>query len=197
MAKKKTVKTMELEAPVLKNVIIEDDPQDNERQALVRFDDANILKINYNLQSELGELTNTADGKSADFKLGEALSYIPTLTVKFIIENSLGNTEVLHLLRNTAHLINRSQSAEFQIDTTMESLDVPAGGTGEFTQDLILFRKTSNSDAHLGWTDWSNLSGYTAEYSDMVNCTKAASASSNINITDYTKDASITIKLSA
>ena len=143
MAKKKSVKTMELETPVLKNVIIEDDPQDNQRQALVRFDDANVLKINYNLQSELGELTNTADGKSADFKLGEVLSYIPTLTVKFIIESSLGNTSDLTLLKNVSRLVSRTPAATFEIAPSPESVVVAPGATGEFIIDKVLFRKTS------------------------------------------------------
>lgn len=147
MAKKKTIKT--LEVPVLKNVIIEDDPQDNKRQALVRFDDANILKIDYNLSNETAVLENVTDGKRASAALGEVTSFIPTVKIKFIIENSLGNTSVLHLLKNTTHLINSEPAAMFQIDTSLESLDVPAGGTGEFTQDMILFRKASNSDTYL------------------------------------------------
>lgn len=197
MAKKKSVKTMELDAPVLKNVIIEDDPQDNERQALVRFDDANILKINYNLQSELGELTNVVDAKSSAFKLGVGLSYVPTLTVKFIIENSLGNDSNLSLLKNVSRLVSRTPAATFEIVPSPESVVITPGQTGEFTIDKVLFRKVTSSDNYLAWADWSNLSGLTAEYSDMLNCTKAASASSNLNITDPTKDASITIKLSA
>lgn len=191
MAKKKTI-----EEPAIKSgaknapVEVEETPKEIKR-ALIKFTPDN-LTLYYYPQSKGVTVVDNISGDYTAGVIGRQDSYVPTLTITFKIEESLGNESTLNLLRNTFTLKKRQPAAEFQLNSTL--LPVEPASTGTFKGEGIVYRYTGSS--YIAYADYSNLSGLTVEASDLVNCTRSPGAASNINITDQTKDASITLTLS-
>lgn len=163
-------------------------------QALIKFNDGNVLKINYTEATETLEVKNTSNGKGGTLVLGGAdLSYIPTINITFEIHESLGNENTLNLLRNTFRMVKRQPSAEFQLYSTYAPVEPAA--TGTILVENVMYRYTGS--AYITYADFTNLNGLTVEASNLINCTRSSGATSNINIIDQSKDASITLTVSA
>ncbi len=190
MAKKKTIEEPVVKADAgAKNapVEVEETPEEMKR-ALIKFTPDNLTLYYYPESKGVTVVDNNSGDYTAGV-IGRQDSYVPTLTIKFEIDSALGESTV-NLLKNVVRLIKRAPAAEFQLFSTYAAVEPE---DESYTADSIIYRNTGAS--YIAYADFSNLSGFTVEASNAVNCTKGAASSSNVAITDQTKDASITLKI--